>query len=202
MSFIHLDEVLLKIYSIDYLLKCKINEVSEKKLKLSPLSGKVDMFQINDPTVLLFYEEGQLQMLPADVVAIDKSAGQVTFPRPEKQIEDERRIFERYPVSLSVSARRKFSNKRLHFVAKNISMYGMGVISQTELIEEESIDVDIMTNRSMFYIGGKVIWKKALGSAYEYGLQLTHFDIATKLSFEEYLEKQKAEYMKMFSKAR
>lgn len=196
------DEILIKIYSIDYLLKCRVDEITERMLKLSPLSEKVDMFQINDPAVMLIYENGQLQTYPIDVAAIDKSAGQVTFSRPEKEIDEERRIFERYPVSLVVSARRKFSNKRLHFVAKNISMYGMGVISQVELDTEELIDIDIITDRNMFYIGGKIIWKDKLRNGFEYGLQLTHFDVATKQSFEDYLEKQKAEYAKMFSKAR
>lgn len=196
------DELLIKVYSIDYLLKCRIDEITEKILKLSPLSEKVDMFQVNDPAVMLFYENGLLQMLPVDVTAIDKSARQVTFSRPEKEIDEERRIFERYPVSLSVSARRKFSNKRLNFIAKNISMYGMGAISQAELNEEESVDMDLITDKSMFYISGKIIWKTKLESGFEYGLQLTHFDVATKQSFEDYLEKQKSEYIKMMSKAR
>ena len=196
------DELLLKIYSIDYLLKCRIDEVSEKVLKLSPLSQKVDMFQMNDPVVLIFYEGKQLQMIPADVAAIDKSAGQATFIRPELEADEERRIFERYPVSLGVSVRRKFSSKRLNFVAKNISMYGMGVISQTELDKLECIDIDILTDKSMFYFSGIVIWKKALESGFEYGFQLTHMDVATKQAFENYLANQEVEYLNMFSKAR
>lgn len=196
------NEVLLKVYSIDYLLKCKVEEATERILQLSPISGKVDMFQIYDPTVVIFSNEKQLKILPADVAAIDKAAGQVTFTRPEKDVDEDRRIFERYPVSLSVSARRKFSSRRLHFVAKNISMYGMGVISQTELDVEECIDIDLITDRNMFYIGGKVIWKETLGRGFEFGLQLTHFDITTKQSFEAYLVKQKDEYMKMINKAR
>lgn len=202
MSHTQLNELLIKIYSIDYLLKCRVDEVSEKVLILSPLSGKVDMFQINDPVVVLFYEGEQLQMLPADVSVINKSAGQIVFSRPEKEIEEERRIFDRYPASLTVSARRKFSNRRLHFVAKNISMYGMGVISQVELDEEECIDIDLITDRNMLYFSGKVLWRNKLDNGFEYGLQLTHFDVATKQSFEVYLEKQKAGYEKMFSKAR
>ena len=195
-------ELLLKIYSVDHLLKCKMEEVSESMLRLSPLSGKVDMFQISDPVVLLFYEGAQLQMLPADVTDIDQSTGQVTFSRPKKETEEERRIFERYPISLIVSARRKFSNKRLHFLAKNISMYGMCVISQFELDDEELIDIDLITDKKMFYLSGKVIWKKAFGKKVEYGLQITHYDVATKQALEEHLEKQKAEYEKMITKAR
>ena len=197
-----LDEIVLKIYSIDYLLKCRIDGNNGRIVKLAPLSGKVDMFQIDDPTVLLFYLDGHLHMLPADVRSIDKSAGLVELEYPEKEINEERRIFERYPVSLTVSARRKFSGKRLHFVAKNVSMYGMAVISQVELDEEEQIDIDLITDKSMFYFSGRLVWKRKLQNCFEYGLQLTHFDIATKSSFEAYLEKQRQEYEKMLSKAR
>jgi hypothetical protein len=199
---VQVNELFLKTYSIDYLLKCKVDEASEKMVKLSPLSGKVDMFTIHDPAVIIIYTDKLLYTLPADVESIDKSLGQVLFCRPEKDVDEERRIFERYPVSLTVSARRKFSSKRLHLVAKNISMYGMCVISQSELDIDEFIDIDLITDRNMFYFSGKVIWKESLGDGFEYGLQLTHFDVATKQTFEGYLENQKSEYLKMLSKAR
>ncbi len=199
---VQVKELFLKIYSIDYLLKCKVDEASEKIVKLSPLSGKVDMFTVYDPAVIIFCVDKQMYTLPADVESIDKTLGQVVFTRPEKEVEEDRRIFDRYPVSLTVSARRKFSSKRLHLVAKNLSMYGMCVVSQSEMDIDELIDIDLITDRNMFYFNGKVIWREKLGDGFEYGLQLTHFDIATKQSFEGYLEKQQSEYLKMLSKAR
>lgn len=202
MSLNQKDELLLRIYSIDYLLKCRVDEVTENDLKLSPISGKVDMFQVSDPVVLVFYEEKHMQMLPADVTFIDKTAGQVTFSRPKADINEERRIFERYPVSLIISARRKFSSKRLHFVAKNISMYGMCLISQEEVDAEESIDIDLITEKTMFYFSGKIIWRRNLTGCFEYGLQLTHYDISTQKAMEDFLGNQKSTYEKMISKAR
>jgi hypothetical protein len=199
---VQVNELFLKIYSIEYLLKCKVDEASEKIVKLSPLSGKVDMFSIHDPAVMIFYSDKLLYALPANVESIDKSLGQIIFTCPEKDVNDERRIFDRYPVSLAVSARRKFSSKRLYLVAKNISMYGMSAISQSELDIDELIDIDLITDKNMFYFCGKVIWKENLGNGFEYGLQLTHMDVATKQSFEGYLEKQKSEYVNMLSKAR
>jgi hypothetical protein len=202
MKLIQNSEILLKIYSLDHLLRCRVDEVSEKELKLSPLSGEVGMFQTNDPVVLLYYEGRQLKTVPADVLAIDTSAGQVVFNRPEMAIFEERRIFERYPVSLVVSARRKFSSKRLHFIAKNISLYGLGAISEEDLEEEELLDIDLITDKAMFYFSGRIIWKKAHTQCFEYGIQLTHVDVVTRRLMEEYLEGQNAEYERMISKAR
>ncbi|HOQ07063.1 MAG TPA: hypothetical protein PLP87_04535 [Clostridiales bacterium] len=45
-------ELLLNIYSIDYLLRCKVVELADKIIKISPVSRKTDMFQILDPVVL------------------------------------------------------------------------------------------------------------------------------------------------------
>jgi len=202
MALFQNSEVLLKIYSLDHLLKCRVDEISERQLKLSLLSGDVRAFQINDPVVLLYYEGKQLKMLPADVMSVDESAGQVVFSRPEEAVFEERRVFERYPVSLAVSVRRKYSNKRLHFVAKNISLYGLGAISEEELEENEILDIDLITDKAMFYFNGRIVWKKVNGKFFEYGIQLTHVDVATRKLMEEYLQGQIADYERMISRVR
>ena len=203
MSLTQQEELLLSIYSVDHLLKCRVIETPESAVVLAPVSGKVDMFQVYDPVVLIFYDhEKQLQTLPADVSLIDKSSATITALVHEKDIEEERRIFERYPVSLEVSARKKFSSKRLRLIVKNISLYGLGAVSQSELEVDEPVDIDLITERSMFFFTGKVIWKKNLDSYFEYGLQFTVYDVATKNLLEEFLLKQKSEYIKMMTKAR
>jgi hypothetical protein len=184
-------------------LKCRVIETPESEVKLAPVSGKVDMFQVYDPVVLIFYDqEKQLQTIPADVSRIDRSSAIVTALVREKEIMEERRIFERYPVSLEVSARKKFSSKRLRLIVKNISLYGLGSVSQADLEVDEPVDIDLITDRSMFYFNGKIVWKKNLDKCFEYGLQFTLYDVATKNQLEEFLLKQKSEYVKMMPKAR
>ncbi len=202
MGFSPQEEILLSIYSIDYLLKCKVNECSERILKLTPLSGKVDMFQLHDPVVLMVNSSNDLEISAADVTGIDKLQSMVILKLREKEVYEERRVFERYAVSLAVSARRRFSSKRIQLAVRDISLYGMGVVSQAELDEEELIDIDLITDRNMFYFSGQVIWKNSLGECSEYGLKLTNYDVATKYSFEEFLGKQKDRFIYMMSKAR
>lgn len=195
-------EILLGIYSIDYLLRCELIESSGNTIKLTPRSGKLDMFQLYDPVVLINYNNGELETFPADVCEIDGLNNDVTILIREIEVREERRVFERYPVSLAVSARRKFSNKRLHLLVKDISLYGMGVVSEADLDEEELIDIDLITDRVMFYFGGKIIWKKRLDQISEYGLQITEYDVTTRRSFEDFLMRQKERYLNMISKAR
>lgn len=203
MSLTQQEELLLSVYSVDHLLKCRVIESSETEVRLSPVSGKVDMFQVYDPVVLIFYDQSkQLQTIPADISLIDRQTAEIKAFIREKEIKEERRIFERYPVSLEVSARKKFSSKRLRFIVKNISLYGMGAVSQSELDIDEPIDIDLITDRSMFFFNGKVVWKRNLDKYFEYGLQYTLYDVATKNLLEEYLTKQKSEYIKMMPKAR
>lgn len=203
MNLTQQEEILLSIYSVDHLMKCRVMETPESAVKLSPVSGKVDMFQVYDPVVLIFYDQTkQLQTVPADISLIDRSSAAITALIREKEIMEERRIFERYPVSLEVSARKKFSSKRLRFIVKNISLYGMGAVSQSDLEVDEPIDIDLITDRSMFFFNGKVVWKRNLDKYFEYGLQYTLYDVATKSLLEDFLTKQKSEYIKMMPRAR
>ena len=195
------EDIFLSVYSIDYLLKCRVDENSGEILKLSPLSGRTDMFQIHDPVVLLTYDK-DLDIIPADVIEINASNGHVFSRIRNKEIEEERRLYERYPVSLMVSARKRFSSKRINLIVRNISLYGMGVISDVDLPEEEFLDIDLITDRNMFYFNSQVIWKKSRGDSFEYGLKLVNYDVATKSSFEEYLKRQKEGFLGMIPKAR
>lgn len=202
MDTTELREVLLNVYSIDYLLKCEVVEHTGDIVKITPTSGRIDMLQVHDPVVLLNRGDKRLEPIPADISEIDSQNCLVTTVLRAKEVGEERRAFERYPVSLAVSARRKFSSKRLHFVVKDISLYGMGVVSQADLEIEELIDIDLITDRSMFYFSGQVIWKAGQDGNYEYGFKLTNYDVATRRSFEEYLSKLNESYENMISKAR
>ncbi len=203
MNLTQQEELLLSVYSVDHLLKCRVIETPESAVRLAPVSGKVDMFQVYDPVVLIFYDQDkQLQTLPADVSQIDKSSAAITALVREKEMKEERRIFERYPASLEVSARKKFSSKRLRFIVKNISLYGLGAVSQSDLEVDEPIDIDLITERCMFFFNGKIVWKRNLDKYFEYGLQFTLYDVATKNQFQEFLSRQNSEYVKMMPKAR
>jgi hypothetical protein len=196
-------ELLLSIYSIDYLLRCNVVELTEKNLTLSPVSGKTDMFQILDPVVLITSETNDIETTSADVADIDSRAGCVSLFLRNEDVPVERRVFERYPVSLVISARRKFSSKRLHMLVKNISLYGMMVVSEADLDVEDQIDIDLITDKNMFYFSGMVVWKKAqINNNFDYGLQLTHYDITTRHLFQDYLTKQKTHFANMIPKAR
>jgi hypothetical protein len=197
-----LKEIVIHVHSIDYALKCQICSISEESLKISPISNKVDMFMINDPVVCMYMDDNHLEFKRGDIKAIDPVEKTVELIVIEDEIKEERRIFERYPVSIAVSARRKFSSKRIHLIAKDISEYGMGAISSVDLDVDETIDIDLITGKYMFYFVGKLIWKEKLENGYEYGIQLTHFDVATKSSVEAYLGKLKEEYASLYKKAR
>lgn len=196
--------VYISIYSIDYLLKCTVTDTSDKILKLCPFSGKLDMLQMYDPVVIVSSgEDGQIITTPGDIASIDSRSCQFELNIHDMEVDKDRRVFERYPASLAISARRKFSSKRLHMLVKNISLYGMGVISPVDLESEELVDIDLITDRNMFYFSGKIVWKNKISSEYfEYGMQLTNYDIATQYQFQEYLNKQIQHYANLIPRAR
>jgi len=196
-------ELLLNIYSIDYLLRCNVVELTDKILTLSPVSGKTDMFQVLDPVVLISVGGSDIMTASAEVTAIDGRSGTVSLSMRDEAVSEERRIFERYPVSLEISARKKFSSKRMHMLVRNISLYGMMAVSGTELDKEEQIDIDLITEKNMFYLSGMVVWKREVANnCFEYGLQLTHYDVATRYLFQDYLNRQKTNFANMIPRAR
>lgn len=197
------DFVYISVYSIDYLLKCIVADSSDKSLKLCPVSGKLDMLQMYDPVVIVYSRADQIKTIQGDVASIDISCCQFDLNIRDMEIYQDRRVFERYPASLAISARRKYSSKRLHMLVKNISLYGMGVISPVDLEVEEMVDIDLITDRSMLYFNGKVVWKNRFSSEYfEYGMQLTNYDVATQYQFQEYLKKQTNYYLSLITRAR
>jgi hypothetical protein len=197
-----INEIAIHMHTIDYALKCRICSINNERLLVAPLIDKVDMFQLNDPVVCIFMHNGVLYLKGADVKAIDNMRMTAELLITDHDIKEERRIFERFPSSLAISARRKFTSKRLHFIAKNISQYGMGAVSSADLDIGETIDIDLITGKYMFYFVGKVMWKQQVLNGFEYGFQLTDFDVATKSSFGAYLGKLKEEYRIMYMKAR
>jgi len=195
-------DVAIYVYCIDYAIKCKITDVDGKKLTLKPISNKVDIFQPRDPVVCMYTERGEFRICGGDVTAVNNGDGLVDIEVVDDGPDMNRRLFERFPTSMQVSVRRKFTSRRHSLAARNISLYGMSVVSTAELNMEELIDIDLIAGKNSFYFGGKVIWKNPIESKIEYGFQLTNFDIATKMSFEAYLDKIKNEYYNLFLRAR
>jgi hypothetical protein len=203
MGFEANDVVYISVYSIDYLLKCSVAEASDKALRLCPHSGKLDMFQVYDPVVIVSDKDGKITANPGDVASIDTGSCLLDLNLCEVEVDNERRIYERYPVSLTISARKKYSSKRLHMLVRNISLYGMGVISPVDLEPEDLVDIDLITDRNMFYFNGKIMWKNKLsGTYFEYGMQLTNYDIATQHLFQEFLNKQMDHYSYLIPRVR
>lgn len=195
-------EIGIQIHSIDYLLKCNIVGKSGNLITVSPIERRVDMFQLNEPVVVVYVEDGNLQLYSGSATSVDFINNSAEIQVVEDEVESERRIFERYPVSMSVSARRKYSSKRLEMVARNLSEYGMCATSTVELDIDEDIDLDLITGKYMFYFSGKVVWRKQLGNNFEYGFQLTSIDVSTKSALKAYLDKLKDEYRNSFFKAK
>ncbi len=197
-----ISEIAVQVHSIDYVLKCKVVSMSGDVIAISPWEKKVDMFQVSDPVVLMYMEGLHLRFFSGSILLVDTAENFVKIRVVDIEAEEDRRIFERYPVSLAVSARRKFSSKRLNLIAKIVSEYGMFAVSRAELDMEESVDIDLIAGKYMFYFVGKVVGKEKFGDSFEYDFQLTDFDVATKSSMAVYLGKLKEEYKSQYEKAK
>ncbi len=196
------EKIDLLVYSADNLIRCNVVESLDNKIKAAPIASKVDMFQAGYPVVCMFISEGVLKFRNGEISEVDNKNLLLVVDMPFEVVIEERRIFERYPVSLEVSARRKFSNKRFLLIAKDLSEYGMGAVSKIDLEMDEIIDMNLITGRYMFYFVGKVTWKQQKRDYFDYGFQLTEFDITTKASMASYLGKLNEDYKKLYEKTK
>jgi hypothetical protein len=203
MSFtVDVDKIAFQVFTTDNLIKCDVIKMSQDIVTAVPVLNKTDMFQKGYPVVCMYLSNGTLEFRSGEILDVNDKNSELTVSIHFEEIKEERRIFERYPVSLEVSARRKFSNKRFMLVAKDLSEYGLGALSKTDLELDEIIDMNLITGKYMFYFVGKVAWKKEVNDYFEYGFQLTEFDITTKASMESYLGKLYEEYKKLFQKSK
>jgi predicted Zn-dependent protease len=197
------NEVAVFVHSVDFAMKCRVVGIDGNSLSFTPANiPKVDMFQPGDPVVCIYMDNGNLQMTGGDVTKVSNREKIVAIDIAEENPQKERRLFERYPTSMVVSARKKYASRRLHFTARNISLFGLSVVSDTDLDVEELIDIDLITGKNDFYFGGKVVWKKPAVAGFEYGFQLTNFDVATMNNFEAYLSDLKKDYNNLYLRAR
>lgn len=201
----YVSKAAIQIYSMDFGMKCTISERQGMEVTILISYGKCDMVRINDPVVFMYMNNDIFQCRSARVLSADYKNCSLRLLIAEDLEKEEKRVFERYPISLEASARKKFQNKRINLVAKNASLYGLGVISNFEIEIDEFLDLDLITKKNMFYFSAKIVWKKILEGSennYEYGLHIKDIDVATINILDEYLKKLRVMYMDMYEKAR
>jgi hypothetical protein len=195
----------IQIYNMEFAMKCEIVEQKDMEITVRITLGKCDMIRQNDPVVFQYMDNDVFQCRSAVAQEVDYRNCIIRLYVAEDFGNEERRVFERFPVSLEASARKKYQNRRINLIVKNLSLYGLGVVSSADIDIDELIDIDLITKRNMLYFTAKVVWKKELKgneNNYEYGIHIKDVDVATINILDEYLKKLRSVYVDMYDKAK
>lgn len=170
--------------------KCSILEEKDDILKVCIDKGYayIELLK-NDPTVIAYLQDNEIKTLGSYIVGIDNANSKL-----ELRIDDEhsvpgqeRRIYERYPVSLYADIKTKAA-QRATAILKNISYSGMLIYSKSEFPVDTVIDIDIFLDKQVMDLKAKVIRAVKRADFNEYGLQVIYSSYDAMDSMKKFVE--------------
>ena len=144
-----------------------------------------DLFE-DDPAVLGFQTGPDIFAAECSIRYINAKDGNVVLKIENTEHIKEKRIFERFPVSLYADLRIKNGKKKAAYV-RNISLNGLSIVSKTNLSEGDEVVCDTYIDNRVLELAGTVIWKGKSSKNFQYGIKTVLQDYNTKNSLKLYL---------------
>ncbi|MFZ5987495.1 MAG: PilZ domain-containing protein [Bacillota bacterium] len=164
-------------------------------LKLTREFSAYNLFE-GDPIVLGFQVGNEIYISECIIHVINLKEGIVEVKIDNTEFITDKRVYERFPVSLYADVRSDSSRKRSVCFIKNLSLEGLGIVSKDEFTEGQEIELDIYIDKRVLPLTGVVTRKKSVMSSYEYGLKIFYKDFNTKNSLKLHLKILKDEQEK------
>lgn len=159
----------------------------EITLKLTTEFSKYVIFE-GDPIVVGFQSENNVYISECIIEKIHPGEGCVKVKAENTEFITDKRVYERFPVSLYAEARGENIKKRSVAYVKNISLEGLSVVSREEINEGQEIDFDIYIDGRVIVVTGVITRKTKNANNNEYGMKIIYKDFNTKNSLKLYLK--------------
>lgn len=190
------DIVSVAHYSESIPFQSVVVEVLEDEVLLN-LPNKFSAYNLSedDPAVLGFQDGLDIFAAECSIRTINVKKRTVTLKIENTEYIKEKRIFERFPVSLYADMIPQNGTKRAAYV-RNISLDGLSVVSQDELSVGDKIVFDTYIDNRILKLPGTVMWKMKSSKNFQYGIETMFEDFNTKNSLRLYLNILKDEQEK------
>lgn len=153
-----------------------------------------DLFE-DDPAVLGFQTGLDIYAAECSIRSINAKDGNVVLKIENTEHIKEKRIYERFPVSLYADMRAKNGTKKAAYV-RNISLNGLSIVSKSELSEGDEVVCDTYIDNRVLELPGTVMWKAKSSKNFQYGIKTMFQDYNTRNSLKLYLNILKDEQEK------
>ncbi|WP_010248451.1 PilZ domain-containing protein [Acetivibrio cellulolyticus] len=191
------DIVSVAHYSEDTSFQSIVLDVVENEVLLN-LPKKFSIYNLfeNDPVVLGFRAGLEIYAAECSIRIINVKDSSIALKVDNIEFVKEKRIFERFPVSLYADIRTHEDGNRKIACISNISLDGLAMVSRNEFFEEDTIDFDIYIDKRILRLSGSVIWKEKISGNFQYGIKIIYQDFNTKNSLKLYMNILKNEQEK------
>ena len=172
-------------------------DVSENEVLLN-LPNQFSVYNLfeDDPAVLGFQSGSDIYVSECSIQSINAQEGSAALKIENTEHIKEKRIFERFPVSLYADMISQNGAKKAAYV-RNISLNGLFVISKNELAVGDKVVFDTLIDNRILKLPGTVMWKMKNSNNFHYGINIIFQDYNTKNSLKLYLNILKDEQEKV-----
>jgi hypothetical protein len=195
--------VYLYHYSRNMPYKCELVVDNIGTLDFSISSKDLKTFIKFEPVVICYHiNSDEVRILSCDIAEIDigKNLLQVKLDEEDLVEYEEKRKFERYPVSMFTDIRASTLPKKCFALIKNLSYSGMLIYSKSQIPDDEEFDIDLYADKQVIFLKAKVMRIVNHGSYFEYGLQIVYSNYTSMEAMKSYVEGLKNFHKNMIKK--
>lgn len=154
----------------------------------------VTRFMVGDPLVVAFMAEDTVRIIGGRLIRMDPGAERLEFVADVPDSEASNRLYERYPVSHYADFRLRDTGKKCQALIKDVSHYGMLILTRENLFKGQKMDIDIFLLRDIMSLKAEIV-RKYEGTEYmEYGLKILHSGPMVYNRIVNYIKKSQEEH--------
>ena len=201
MNFVPGMVVTVRHYSLLNVFKSVVLDVRDRfvTLKLTR-EFSVTRFLVGDPLVVAYIEGEAIKIVGGRLTALHPETEQLEFKMDVAESEASNRLYERYPVSQYADIRLSDTGRKFQALIKDISNYGMLILTKESLYKGQKIDIDIFLLRDIMSLKAEVV-RSHTGKVYmEYGLKILHRGPVVYNRIVNYVKKSQEEHAVRFNK--
>ena len=147
---------------------------NEVLLKLPENFSIYNLFE-DDPVVMGFQIGLDIYAAECTIRLINPKDNSVALKIQNIEQIREKRIFQRFPVSLYADMKPKDGERKVAYV-RNLSLEGLSLISKSEFVEGDDIAFDTYIDNRVLRLNGTVMWKEKSPRNFQYCVCQQKFD--------------------------
>lgn len=160
----------------------------------------ITRFLPDDPLVVAYMAGDIIRIVGGRLTKMEPESEQLEFEIDIMENEASNRLYERYPVSHFADFRLQDTGKKCQALVKDISHYGLQILTGEDLYKGQKMDIDIYLLRDIMSLKAEIVRKQEGKEYMEYGLKILHSGPMLYNRIVNYIKKSQDEHVIRFGK--